>query len=561
MTIDQHPPQEPAHEQAHEAVRAEPAVPPGPAPEQAQEIVPVEPAVPTGPARWPVAVALLNLTGLSLGYWYLARRRRAVLCLAVTVALVVAAFATDAASRPWLWRAIFVVWLAWMAFDGWRLARRHPGASAAPRRQPGLVAAAVVLAVVAGYALYGVAGDRVYASGETAQAAGDCGTATSLYDWVTGPFELTLSRDVATAEQNREHCALFLAVAAQHDRGQLDEAIVGYQRFLDATPRNPLDGHAHERLQRAYLALGQSANADGAFGKAIGAYTNLLDRYPDSWSTGQARIDLARVYVDEAAQYRSHADPAGGDTAVDDIGKALKNYLLLQRDFADIVPAADLTKAITDTFNEGFRPVASGRFCEALPTLDHLAGRPVDESAGMVAITHEHRAKSYFECGAVHYRAGSYAAAIEQFDTVSAEYSNHVFANAARSAHIAATIAMESPPSVPVLPEPLGNDTPGTIRVAFFNDSSWPTEVLVSGPTAHRFVLPGCPSCPEAYETEAEGCTSSAGKPTHVLRLRPGDYHLMNRDVDDQANVSEVVIVQVRAGSQSWCLSRGPNFV
>ena len=71
--------------------------------------------------------------------------------------------------------------------------------------------------------------------------------------------------------------------------------------------------------------------------------------------------------------------------------------------------------------------------------------------------------------------------------------------------------------------------------------------------------FPGSPSCPDTYETEAEGCTSSTGKPTHVLRLRPGDYHVMNRDVDDQANVSEVVIVQVRAGSQSWRLSRAPT--
>ena len=85
-----------------------------------------EPKPPVGPPRWPVAVALLNLTGLGLGYWYLERRLRGWLALAGTLALVVIAFATDAADRPWQWVGIAVVWTGLAALDGWRLARRHP---------------------------------------------------------------------------------------------------------------------------------------------------------------------------------------------------------------------------------------------------------------------------------------------------------------------------------------------------------------------------------------------------------------------------------------------------
>lgn len=75
-------------------------------------------------ARWvtpqPARSALLNLTGLGLGYVYLGRRRRQVLHLLITVALVVIAFVTGAAALPWLWVVVAVCWLGWMAVDGWR---------------------------------------------------------------------------------------------------------------------------------------------------------------------------------------------------------------------------------------------------------------------------------------------------------------------------------------------------------------------------------------------------------------------------------------------------------
>ena len=81
---------------------------------------------PPGPRLWrsAPAAALLNLTGLGLGYLYLGHRRRAVVAAAVTVVLVVVAFATDAASTPLLWQALAPAVLVGMAVDGGRLAHR-----------------------------------------------------------------------------------------------------------------------------------------------------------------------------------------------------------------------------------------------------------------------------------------------------------------------------------------------------------------------------------------------------------------------------------------------------
>ena len=74
--------------------------------------------------------ALLNLTGLGLGYSYLGRWWRQALHLVVTAGLVVIAFATGAAALPWLWVAITIAWLGWMAVDAWRIARSRHAAPA-----------------------------------------------------------------------------------------------------------------------------------------------------------------------------------------------------------------------------------------------------------------------------------------------------------------------------------------------------------------------------------------------------------------------------------------------
>lgn len=50
-------------------------------------------------------------------------------------------------------------------------------------------------------------------------------------------------------------------------------------------------------------------------------------------------------------------------------------------------------------------------------------------------------------------------------------------------------------------------------------------KVLLAGPTAHEFVLPPCPDCPEG---EA-GCTVRTTRPSLDLRLRPGAYDVFVR--------------------------------
>jgi tetratricopeptide (TPR) repeat protein len=425
------------------------------------------------------------------------------------------------------------VWLGWMAFDGWRLARLHPGSTTAPRRRPVLVATAVIAVIVAGYAMYNVGGNRAFAKGEAAQAAGDCGAATARYDNVTGAYELTLSGNVAAAERNKAYCSAFMLAVAKHEGRRYDSAVNHYHEFLESTPPNSLDNHVHDRLQRTYLEWGHSARIAGDFPVAIDAFRDLLDEYDGGWSTKQARSELAQTYFDEAAGYRMLFDPTDGLALAHNVREAMQNYLLIQEDFPETVSAVDTPKAIVDTFNEAVRPLASGGFCESLPTLDYLVTLPPNQTAGVVGMAHEHRVKASFECGVLRYGGGKFEEAIERFETVATSYPDHALAGAARSALIAAIIAAEGPATIPALPPPLGDNTPGTISVTFYNDTSIANEVLVSGATAHRFVLPGCPSCPEGYDNNDDACQSPIGKPSLQLLLQPGDYQVLTRNTEE----------------------------
>jgi tetratricopeptide (TPR) repeat protein len=511
---------------------------------------------PVGPARWPVAVALLNVTGLGLGYEYLARRRRLAFCLAVTAALVVTAFAIDAAGRPWLWRGIAAGWLVLLALDGWRLARRHPGARTAPRRRPALVAVAAIAVLAGGYVLYGVVGNRVLSSGEAAQADGDCRTATARFDLVTGPFELTLSPAVASAERNREYCRQFLTAVAKHNRGEYEAAIAGFREFLARTPSNLLDGPANNRIQQAHLDWARSARTAHEYPKAITVYQRLLKDYDTGATAAQARGELAQTYLDEAQALRAKFDPAGGTPLAFDVRKAFGNYLEIQAKYGDTDAADAVAKAIEETFTAAIRPFTDGRYCEAIPTLEYLADLP-GRAGDIVTAAKQDHAKAAFECGLLRYANGTYDEAADHFNTVITKYNDNALAPAAGSAYIAATIAANKPGLRPPLPPPLAGDRPGATSLTLFNDSSLAIEVLLLGPTAHRIVIAGCTFCPEVYEDEAKACASDTGRPSVELRLRPGEYLMLQRDVDTGANPSDVTTIPLH-GAATYCLYRGP---
>ncbi|HEX6352798.1 outer membrane protein assembly factor BamD [Actinophytocola sp.] len=460
---------------------------------------PTPPPTPPGPPKSVAGALLLNLTGLGLGYAYLRNRGLLVATPVFTAALVTFAFLSPAAAQPWLWRGVIVGWLVVLGLHAAFLAsRRAPGAS---QRTPVLAGAAAVAVMVAGYVGYGIAGGAVYDDGVAAQEDGDCATATSAFEKVTGPFELTLSPEVLHAQTRLTECAAYEQAVAAQKRDDHESAITLYNDFGKIHPDSVLTKYVHTNL------------ADTHFAKAT------------NWQPPVTSND-AQVSVD--------------------------TLLMLRKDFGDTEAAKKAPRAITDVFAAATTPYAEGKFCDSLEVLTYFAGlEPAGAGEQVVAEANAYRARSLYECGLSQARENLAPQAIETIETFLTAYPNDPGVPQASSAVIAAKVSMASGVPLPV-PPPLGGNDPGSIPVTFYNDSSRPVTILVAGPTAHEITLPPCGVCPESYpqKDDPAACKDKNGRPSVTTHLTPNTYYYMT--VDDSAGPGSTDSVTPMVGYQHW---------
>lgn len=485
---------------------------------------------------------MLNLAGLGAGFAYLGRWWSAAACAGVTVLLVVLAFATDAADQPWLWRVLAVLWLGSMAFAAWWLARRtRPGPlSPESRLLPLIVGAALVVVLVGGYIGYGAAGAQTYAEGVGAQARADCPSAITKFDLVTGPYELTLSPDVAAAEGSRAQCAAFLAASQAEERGAYTDAVARYQEFTRAFPGTVLVDFVRANLERTYNAWALMLRRSGDYPAAIKVYRELLGQF----GSAQVRNDLAATYGEQAVRLRTSASTGAGATRAAQARDAVAALLVIWTEFRDTPSGPAVPQAIVDTFNAANGLFVESQFCEALPVLDYFAGAVLGDAdtTGLVGTANAQRAATMLECGLARYRESAHSEATTQLEALIAAYPNGPQVAQARSAIIAATVSEANGGEPLPLPAPLGDNAPGSIPVTFYNDSPVEQHVYVVGPTAHEFTLPPCPTCPQSYlslDTPLSGdpCSSVAGLPSLTLRLDPGTYSRFSTSSVDSTSV------------------------
>jgi tetratricopeptide (TPR) repeat protein len=470
-----------------------------------------------------LAAALLNLTGLGLGYLYLRRWLRATACLVIVALMVVVAFANDAASTPWLWRTLLVTWAVATAVDAWSVARRLP--QPAPGRQalrPVALGVAAVLVVVGGHVGYAEAARATYAGGLAAQGRAECGAANSAFDAVTGPYELTLSRDVPAAALRRAECEAFLAAEGAERAGAHAEAVAGYQAVRRHRPDGVLAPFAGEGARRALGRWAVALRGSGDLGGAIARYRDLLEEVGGEPGAAQVREDLAASYVERAAQARATLPGATGRVRVDVLRSAMDDLLLVGLELGGTAAAAAVPTAVLDTFAAANAPYAAGRFCEALPVLDYAVTLPA--SAGLAGVANGDRARSLSECGLVEFAAGDYGGATERFEALLADYPGDPAVAQARSALITAEVGRSAGFPLP-LPAPI--DAPAGEPVLVYNTAASEVRVLLTGPTAHELVLPPCTGCPAAHPMEAGSCPGPAGMPSTTVRMRAGTYYVL----------------------------------
>ncbi|MFI7677970.1 hypothetical protein [Actinophytocola sp. NPDC049390] len=436
---------------------------------------PPPPPKPAGPPKSVTGAALLNLTGLGLGYAYLRNHVLAVLAFLLTGGAVTVAFLTGAADRPWLWRGAVLGWLVLLALHAAFLAsRRAPG----PRTRGPVLAGVVAVAVVAaGYAGYGVAGAAAYDRGVAAQEAGDCVAAADAFDTVTGPFELTLSADVLDARDRSAECAAYEKARAAQNRDDYESAIVLYDDFGKLYPDSVLSPYVRDNL------------ADTHFAKAT------------SWQEPVTAV-VARLSVD--------------------------TLLMLGREFGDTDAAKQAPAAIDDVFAAATKPYGAGKFCDSLEVLTYFAGLDATSVGKKVsADANTFRARSLYECGMRQYRDKKLSQAVTTFGMFLTGYPKDRRAAQVKAARIAAEVAAAAKVTIPV-PPPLGGNNPGPIPITFYNDSQDAVTIYIAGPTAHEITLPACPSCPATYpENDPAACANLNGRPSVTVRLKTSTYYYL----------------------------------
>jgi hypothetical protein len=520
---------------------------------------PVGSPAPEEPGRSAAAAVLLNLTGLGLGYVYLRRWLRATASGVLVAMMVAVAFANDASSDPWLWRILAAAWAAATAFDAWLVARSlsRPGRRVQWLR-PVVVGFVAVLAVVAGHVGYAEAGRATYAAGVEAQGRADCTEANRAFGAVTGPYELTLSRDVPAAALRHAECAEFLGAEESERSGAHAEAVDAYRTFRRDHADSVLEPFAQEGARRVLLTWADALRSAGDLDGAIARYHELLEELgvdPDP-RTPQVRENLAAALVERVSAMRPRMAAATGQDRVDAMRYAMDDLLYVGQHLADTPTAAQVPQAVLDTYAEAKTAFTEGRFCDALPVLDYAVTLPA--AAGLAQVANGDRARSLNECGLANFNAGDYTGATDRFQRLVADYPNDPGVQQARSAIIAAEVGRAAGLPLP-LPAPL--DAPGAQSVTLYNAAASEVRVLVAGPTAHEVTLPPCVGCPEVYETRAGSCPGAAGKPSVSLRMQPGTYYVLqeratvgpDQRVNEPLNVPagggwELCVTTTRAG-------------
>ncbi|MCE6998444.1 hypothetical protein LZG04_27120 [Saccharothrix sp. S26] len=473
---------------------------------------------PTPPApRSTAAAVLLNLTGVGAGYFYLRRRWQAWTAVGVAVGLVVVAFATQAAGDPWLWRILAVCWSAFLALDAWRIAVKHPLVTG---RRPVVVGLIAVVAVVGAYIGYGVLGRSAHDAGLAAQGRGDCVAATDEFEAVTGPYELTLSSDVAAADRGLAECADFTRAADAEDEAT---AVQRYGQFRIDHPDSPLRPFVRDRLVETYTTWARGLRDQGRLTESIRVYRDLLSE-DESFAP-----EVADTYLRLAKKITAEP-PVSASAAADAL-------TTIADEFGDTPSAREVPAAFDALYAAAIAPLAAGKPCQAVDVLAFFAGLTDEVAAKVAGEANNQYPRAMLDCGLNDLRDGRASVAIAALDRFIRTFPNHGDLPQARSARIAADVAVGTGARVPV-PAPLGAG--GPITITFINTVNRSIDIKVAGSTAHEFTLPPCTSCPEFYPLGkgSDACGSPVGRPSFTVGLNAGTHHVL-ADFDDAKNLAK----------------------
>ncbi|WP_189262211.1 hypothetical protein [Streptomyces fuscichromogenes] len=457
------------------------------------------------------AVALLNLSGLGLGYLLLRRWIPTAACLAATAVLLFVALPADADGVSGAALVLYAVFLLLAAVHGWFAGLRTrlvwPG-----QRPVALVLGVVLLAVPVGGALwYDSARNeaverallgRLDRADEQVAAAGRQDFTTAKSDYREA---LAVYRDLAVHHSGSRAAAqvpdslqtYYTTVAAAYSHRDYCSAVapLEYLRTVpDSIPKDQLGTLAHwpdDRLATSLYECGADGLAGGTTGWA-GQFGDLLSTFPDS---GQAAKVVPAV---TAAEAKAAKAVAGKD------------------------PCTAVTRL--HTLNTEIIQLSNGSGAQS-DALTAVAGR-ADRSGD----------SGEYQCGVKQYKDGDFEQAQQTMQQFATDNPHDRNLARARKIAIGAEVAQTLPAAGKKLPT---TDSGGGITVTVKNDSPDDITVLYTGPVTGSFTLKACGSC-KAYSFASplisgwEPCSDSGKKyPQRTISLPPGTTYFVHKPKSD----------------------------
>lgn len=479
----------------------------------------VAPPPPSAPPRLPadplraVAVGLLNLSGLGLGYLLVRRRLAAAVCWVATGLLLVAALPADPDGVS---RGTVVAYLAFLV-----LAALHGAARGLRTRLtwPPLAPIALLLGVVL---LAVPAGGVVYY-----RQAKDDATQKMLLDRLAKADALVHtagSRSFDSAQGDyKSALATYHDLDVHHTGSKAARRVPASLRTYYTTVGAPF---AHKQYCDAVAPLTYLRTLPGTIDrKTLGS---LADWPDDRLATSLYECGVLDL------QSGGGSTASGGDE--DDLGTLLST-------FPQSAQAAKVEPAVSGTIDKASRGLKGSDPCSANDRLrglgsfaSTLAGK---QSGGSAALTKDaHRAGGYLEsgtyaCGLDQYKDKDFDTAADTMHTFASKYPHDKNASYAKKVAIAAEIAQQDPAAGRHLPS---KGSGGGITLTVSNDSPDEVQILYTGTVTGSFTLKACGSC-STYSSDVSAqmsaCKGGKHYPKKTLSLPPGTVYFLHKPADD----------------------------
>ncbi|WP_030689132.1 hypothetical protein, partial [Streptomyces sp. NRRL B-1347] len=454
---------------------------------------PAPPPAAPEPLR-PVAAALLNLTGLGLGYVLVRAWLPAVLCWAATAALLVTALPADVDGVPGGLLVGYLALLVLAAADGARRARRT---ALAWRLRAPLAAAlgVVLLAVPAGSAF-------------AYEAAQDEAVEDMLLERLDKADQLVEDQDgqdFAAAERGyRSALGTYRDLLRDHEGS----------RAADRVP---------DRLDAYYKAVARPY-ADRQYCQAVAPLT-YLRTLPTS--IGEDRLGRLATWPDD----RLATSLYECGTAAVDRGDGTHLQELLTT-FPDSAAAGKVVPTLGAAIDDRAADLKGTDPCSATEKLTRVravaASLPAGKGTSLVSRADRAVQSGEYACGVDEFEDGQFTEAAKRLREYADTYKNSGKSERARTIAIAAEVAAERPQAGRKLPAQRGPGSGQEFVVK--NDGPSAVEVLFTGPATGTVKLGACAGC-TTYSSKAEGkskaCKAGRSYPQKSLRLPPGEYHFL----------------------------------